>query len=93
MNKTARSDIEQHLRPPPVGAAPAPIRNRKATWVPPETPVSVRFEPEMIRRLDRVAQRLSTVNSNIRVGRSSVVKLALDRSLAAIEAELSITRD
>ncbi len=62
-------------------------------WLPAEKPVSVRFEPEMIRRLDRVAQRLSAVNTNIRVGRSSVVKLALERALATIEAELSIVKD
>jgi hypothetical protein len=57
-----------------------------------EQPISVRFEPEMIERLDRVATRLSQVNVNIRVGRSSVVKLAMERALAALEAELSIAR-
>jgi hypothetical protein len=57
-----------------------------------EQPISVRFEPEMIERLDRVATRLSQVNVNIRVGRSSVVKLAMERALATLETELSIAR-
>jgi hypothetical protein len=55
-----------------------------------ERPISVRFEPEMIARLDRVATRLSQVNVNIRVGRSSVVKLAMERALATLESELRI---
>ena len=58
----------------------------------PETPVSIRFEPEMIRRLDRVASQLSLLNTNIRIGRSSVVKLATERALVELEAELSIVR-
>ena len=56
----------------------------------PERPISIRFEPEMIERLDRIAIHLSKVNANIRIGRSSVVKLATERALAAIEAELSL---
>jgi hypothetical protein len=71
-------------------AAKRKAQARKVTWVAPETPVSVRFEREMIQRLDRVARQLSSINSNIRVGRSSVVKLALERALSGIEAELSI---
>jgi hypothetical protein len=65
-------------------------RPRKPAWGVPETPISIRFEPEMIRRLDRIAIHLSKVNVNIRIGRSSVVKLATERALAAIEAELAI---
>ena len=65
-------------------------RLRKSDWIVPETPISIRFEPEMIERLDRIAIQLSKVNVNIRVGRSSVVKLATERALAAMEAELSI---
>ena len=71
-------------------AAPRRTRPRKSAWMVPETPISIRFEPEMIKRLDRIAIHLSKVNVNIRIGRSSVVKLATERALAAIEAELSI---
>ena len=65
---------------------------RKPTGVAREQPISVRFEPEMIERLDRVARQLSQVNVNIRIGRSSVVKLAMERALLALEAELAIAR-
>jgi predicted DNA-binding protein len=60
--------------------------------MPAERPISVRFEPEMIARLDIIAGRLSKVNPNIRIGRSSVVKLAMERALTDIEAELAIER-
>jgi hypothetical protein len=69
---------------------PRKTRPRKTAWAAPEQPISIRFEPEMIKRLDRIAIHLSKVNVNIRIGRSSVVKLATERALAAIEAELSI---
>jgi predicted DNA-binding protein len=81
MNKTARSGTESATRKP---------RSRKLAWSAPERPISVRFEPEMIKRLDRVASQLSQVNANIRIGRSSVVKLAMERALSDMEAELSI---
>jgi hypothetical protein len=70
--------------------APRKSRSNKPTRVACERPISVRFEPEMIERLDRVATRLSSLNLNIRIGRSSVVKLAMARALATLEAELSI---
>ncbi len=53
-----------------------------------ETPISIRFRPEIVARLDRVAHVLS--RSNVRIGRSSVVKLALERALTSLEAELAI---
>jgi hypothetical protein len=65
-------------------------RSRSSSRIAPERPVSVRFEPQMIERLDRVSSQLSKLNTNIRIGRSSVVKLAMERALAEIEAELSI---
>jgi predicted DNA-binding protein len=68
-------------------------RPRKSDWMVPERPISIRFEPEMIQRLDRIAIQLSKLNVNIRIGRSSVVKLATERALAAIEAELSLVGD
>lgn len=80
-------------REPSMTPAHAPVRvasARKSAWLIAERPISIRFEPEMIERLDRVAQELSKVNSNIRIGRSSVVKLAMERALTALEAELSI---
>lgn len=89
MNKAATPDknIAQTAQ---IGETPTrKTRPRKSAWIP-ETPISIRFEPEMIKRLDRVATQLSKVNVNIRIGRSSVVKLATERALAAIEAELSI---
>ncbi len=64
--------------------APAYVAARAA----PQQPISVRFEPQMLARLDRVARQLSSVNPNIVVGRSSVVKLAIERALTTIEAEL-----
>jgi predicted DNA-binding protein len=64
----------------------------KSSRIVSEQPVSVRFDPEMIERLDRVASQLSKVNVNIRIGRSSVVKLALERALLALEAELAIVK-
>jgi predicted DNA-binding protein len=60
--------------------------------MPVERPISVRFEPEMIARLDVIAGHLSKVNPNIRIGRSSIVKLAMERALTDIEAELAIER-
>ncbi len=66
------------------------LRKRSSVWDKRETPVSVRFVPEMIERLDRVASELSKVNANIRIGRSSVIKLALERALASLERELSL---
>jgi hypothetical protein len=84
MNKMARSGTE---------VTPRKARSHKSAWTPAERPISVRFEPEMIKRLDRVASQLSQVNANIRIGRSSVVKLAMERALADMEAELSIVSD
>jgi len=89
MNKLATND---NSMPRAAQSGETPTRKprpRKSAWIP-ETPISIRFEPEMIRRLDRIAVHLSKVNANIRIGRSSVVKLATERALAAIEAELSI---
>jgi hypothetical protein len=74
------------------GKTPARKPRPKSTRFVPEQPISVRFEPEMIERLDRVATQLSKVNTNIRIGRSSVVKLALERALLVLEAELAIVR-
>jgi predicted transcriptional regulator len=55
---------------------------------PKETPVSVRFQPETLARLDRVANALS--RKNVRVGRSSVVKFAIERVLVTLEAGLAL---
>ena len=89
MNKLLTTD-KNAPRTAQMGETPArKTRPRTSAWVP-ETPISIRFEPEMIRRLDRIAIHLSKVNVNIRIGRSSVVKLATERALAALEAELSI---
>ena len=83
MNKVATADNSPTRK----------TRARKSDWMVPERPISIRFEPELIKRLDRIASQLSKVNANIRIGRSSVVKLATERALAAIEAELSIVSD
>jgi hypothetical protein len=77
----------------PPGLNGPPTRNgrsQRPAWSVPEHPISIRFEPEMLERLDRVASQLSKANPNIRIGRSSVVKLAMERALKALEAELSI---
>jgi hypothetical protein len=90
MNKVATTD-KSKPQARQIGDSPTrKTRLRKSAWMVPETPISIRFEPEMIKRLDRIAIQLSKVNVNIRIGRSSVVKLATERALAAIEAELSI---
>jgi hypothetical protein len=93
MNKVATTE-RSALRTAEPGETPTrKTRPRKSDWMVPERPISIRFEPEMIKRLDRIAIHLSKVNANIRIGRSSVVKLATERALAAIEAELSIVSD
>jgi hypothetical protein len=74
----------------PGNAAARKTQSRKSTRVVREQPISIRFDPEMIERLDRVANQLSKVNVNLRIGRSSVVKLAMDRALMALESELAI---
>jgi hypothetical protein len=90
MNKVATTD-KRNTQATQIGDSPTrKTRLRKSAWMVPVTPISIRFEPEMIERLDRIAIQLSKVNVNIRIGRSSVVKLATERALAAIEAELSI---
>ncbi len=67
------------------------MTERAVQRVPPkETPISIRFRPEILARLDRVAHALS--QSNVRIGRSSVVKFALERALASLEAELESSR-
>ncbi len=83
--------IPDNSMPRTVQAATRKARLRKSAWMVPETPISIRFEPEMLERLDRIAAHLSKLNVNIRIGRSSVVKLATERALTAIEAELSIS--
>jgi hypothetical protein len=92
MDKAAH--VEQPARRDPRSkpgeSATRQSRTRKALGIVPERPISVRFEPEMIVRLDRVATVLSQVNVGIRIGRSSVVKLAMERALSELEAELSI---
>ena len=90
MNKPTTTDKSTPQTAQMGAAATRKTRPRKSAWLVPETPISIRFEPEMIKRLDRIAIQLSKVNVNIRIGRSSVVKLATERALAAIEAELSI---
>jgi hypothetical protein len=74
----------------PSDAAAGKSELRQATRRLREQPVSIRFDLEMIERLDRVANQLSKVNANIRIGRSSVVKLAMERALMALESELAI---
>jgi predicted DNA-binding protein len=75
----------------PSNAAMRKLPSRQSTRVVREQPISIRFEPEMIERLDRVAIQLSKVNANLRIGRSSVVKLAVDRALMALESELRLS--
>lgn len=93
MNKVATTEKSALRTAQPGDTATRKTRPRKSDWMVPERPISIRFEPEMLERLDRVAIHLSKVNVNIRIGRSSVVKLATERALAAIEAELSIVSD
>jgi len=70
MNKVATTDNSTPRTQ--VGEAPTrKTRPRKSDWMVSERPISIRFEPEMIERLDRIAIHLSKVNANIRIGRSS----------------------
>jgi hypothetical protein len=75
----------------PSNAAARKSQSRKSARVVREQPISIRFDPETIERLDRVAIQLSKVNANLRIGRSSVVKLAVDRALMALESELRLS--
>lgn len=58
----------------------------------PEKPTSVRFDTDALERFDRVAAVLSKRSAGLTVGRTSVIKLAVERGLPILEAELKLTR-
>lgn len=53
-----------------------------------EHPVSVRLDTDTVGRLDKLAEVLTARAAGATVNRSAVVRLAVERGIAALEAEL-----
>jgi hypothetical protein len=58
----------------------------------PEKPLSVRFDTETVARLERAAEALTVRSAGLSIGRPSVIKLAVERGLPLLEAELGLVR-
>jgi hypothetical protein len=56
-----------------------------------EHPVPVRLSTEQLDRLDALALLLKERAAGARVTRSEIVRIALDRGMAVLEAELGAT--
>ncbi len=56
------------------------------------TSVAVRMPPELIERLDALAVKLSKRAAGAEVSRSDVTRLAVERGIAVLEAELARAR-
>lgn len=70
------------------GLIPGVVRVIQVTRMP--DPLSVRFDAETLARLDRVAEALSKRSAGLDVGRSRVIKLAVQRALPGLESELGL---
>lgn len=57
-----------------------------------EHPVSVRLDTEAVERLDRITEALSARAAGATLKRSNVVRLAVDRGIDALEAELGLKK-
>jgi len=57
-----------------------------------ESPISIRLDEGLLARLDALAEELTKRAAGARVGRSSVMRLALERGLASLEGELGLAR-
>jgi hypothetical protein len=51
-----------------------------------EAPTSIRLAPDLLRRVDAMAERLGSL-TGIPVSRSAVLRLAVERGLDALESE------
>jgi hypothetical protein len=57
-----------------------------------EFPVSARLDGDMLARLDKIAEELTKRAAGASVNRSAVVRLAVDRGVAALEKELGLSK-
>jgi hypothetical protein len=57
-----------------------------------EHPVSVRLNTEAVERLDRIADALSSRAAGATMNRSAVVRVAVGRGIAVLEAELGLAK-
>ncbi|MBN1605494.1 MAG: hypothetical protein JW940_02620 [Polyangiaceae bacterium] len=55
-------------------------------------PVPFRLDEEMFARLDRITETMSAKAAGAHVSRSSVLRAALERGMAALEAELGLAQ-
>lgn len=56
-----------------------------------ERPLAIRLSDELIERLDRIADELSTRAAGARVSRSQAIRAGIERGVAGLEAELGLT--
>lgn len=56
-----------------------------------ERPLAIRLSDELIERLDRIADELSTRAAGARVSRSQAIRAGIERGVLALEAELGLT--
>ncbi len=57
-----------------------------------EHPVSVRLDSATVARLDKLAEALTARAAGATVNRSAVVRLAVDRGIDKLEAELGLAK-
>jgi predicted transcriptional regulator len=57
-----------------------------------EHPVSFRLDSATVARLDTLAEALTVRAAGATVNRSSVLRLAVERGVTALEAELSLAK-
>ena len=55
-------------------------------------PVTVRLDEAAVKRLERVAEAMSKRAAGVAVKRGTAVRVAVDRGLAVLEAELGLTK-
>lgn len=57
-----------------------------------EHPTSVRIDDALLARLDAIAATLTERAAGVNVGRSRVIRLAIERGADALEVELGLAR-
>lgn len=57
-----------------------------------EHPVSVRLDTDSIERLDRIAEAMGERAAGVEPKRGAVVRAAIERGIAALEAELGLKK-
>jgi predicted transcriptional regulator len=55
-------------------------------------PIPLRIDDETIERLDRLAAEMTTRAGGLEVARASVIRVAIDRGVASLEAEFGLTK-